>query len=301
MPPNLRASFLRLRAALSRDNRAVWDAAARTPYERAYLVSMLHRASETGKVDALAALLERFSRRRPRAAMHELMDAIFFRGGDSLDTPGWDARYHPTLLERAAALEGSDSELLMDAHRATGALWTGWEGYGAVPSVRVALETGRMDCCMASTLIGNLYRNAGGTGSRLIRCSAGTSAHTVAAAEVGEGAGRRVLVVDGLDRAQQAPLLWPEDFVRGRPWPDGYPDATPPFFAFELYGRGLDNFIWLEGLIVAGRNAGLTIRADVPYLPGRDRRGRPDPDTATAGRGWGRTVANPASGSPTVR
>jgi len=38
---------------------------------------------------------------------------------------------------------------------------------------------------------------------------------------------------------------------------------------FELYVRGLDNYVWAEGYIIRGPNAGTLVTACVPYLPNR--------------------------------
>jgi hypothetical protein len=36
--------------------------------------------------------------------------------------------------------------------------------------------------------------------------------------------------------------------------------------------RGLDNYVWAEGYIVRGPNAGTLARAPVPYLPQREKK-----------------------------
>ena len=70
---------------------------------------------------------------------------------------------------------------------------------------------------------------------------------------------RRVTTVDGLFKPGQRESTWPEEFFTSR-------SST---YAVELNGRGIDNYVWLEGYIVRGPNAGTLMRAAVPYLPGR--------------------------------
>ena len=52
--------------------------------------------------------------------------------------------------------------------------------------------------------------------------------------------------------------MLPANFV-----PNLTPTPTP--YAVELYVRGLDNYLWAEGYIVRGPNAGTLTTARIPY------------------------------------
>lgn len=268
VPPNLRSAFARLRNALSPANQQVWDRAAHSPFLRSYLANMLYRAQRVGTVDALAIVLQRFCRIVPQADPSALMDAIFYRGDVGASTL-WDDRYQPYLLAAASALGGTDEQVLLGAQHFTRAVFGGWDNYGAAPTLRDALTQKRFDCLRATDMIGTLYRNAGRGGYYSVRWCAGVAGHTVAAAEVRRSGGPAIVMVDGLEKPQTATDLWPYAYTRGHAWPTGYPSIQADVYAAELYARGLDDYVWAEGYIIRGPNAGLLTRTFLPYLPNR--------------------------------
>jgi predicted DNA-binding protein (MmcQ/YjbR family) len=79
-----------------------------------------------------------------------------------------------------------------------------------------------------------------------------------------------VLLVDGLCAPSQQAELWPDAYFRGHAWPPGL-ESSPPPFAVELYSRGLDTYVWAEGYIIRGPNAGTLMRAAIPYSQHRDQ------------------------------
>jgi len=268
LPPNLRNPFARLRNALSPANQPVWDKAAHSPFDRSYLANMLYRAQRVGTVDALAIVLERFCRIAPQANPSALMDAIFYRGDVGAGTL-WDDRYQPYLLAAAGALGGTDEQVLLGAQHFTRAVFGGWDNYGAAPTLRDALIQKRFDCLRATDMVGALYRNAGRGGYYSVRWCAGVAGHTVGAAEVRRSGGTAIVMVDGLEKPQTTTDLWPYAYARGHAWPTGYPGIQADVYAVELYARGLDDYVWAEGYILRGPNAGLLTRTFLPYLPNR--------------------------------
>ena len=58
-------------------------------------------------------------------------------------------------------------------------------------------------------------------------------------------------------------------------WPDEYLTGHDDLYAVELFGRGLDTCVFLEGCILSGPRAGKRFGAEVPYLP------QPQGDSAT--------------------
>ena len=288
MPPNLRAAFVALRGRLSPENQRTWDAAAHTPFERSYLANMLYRTM-LAKVDTdVAVVLDRFNARRPQAALPELMAAIFYRGGEPVGSGAWDERYDSRLMKEAAGLTGTDEQVLLRAQQFVNRLFGGKENYLPTDSLPQALDAGKLDCLMATDMVGSLYRNAGRTGLYSIRWCAGMAGHTVAAAEVLRGGTPAIVIVDGLEEPEKATGLWPAAYFMGHAWPEGYPGPKPLVYAVELYARGIDNYVWLEGYIVRGPSAGTLMHAPIPYLPehtkadlARSREGPPAPTVLT--------------------
>jgi len=77
-------------------------------------------------------------------------------------------------------------------------------------------------------------------------------------------------IIDGLVSGLTKTEPWPDAYFNGHEWPEGLQDSAPPY-AVELYGRGLDTYVWLEGYIIRDNNAGLLVKAAAPYLPGREK------------------------------
>ena len=269
MPPHLRGVFARLRTTLSPANQGVWDEAAHTPFRRSFMANMLYRASRVGAIERLALVLKRFNRVTPEGKPAAMMDVLFYRGGDLGAGIIWNDRFHPHLMSAASTLGGTDEQVLLGAQHFTRAVFGDWEHYGKVTTLGEALLQKRLDCIRATDMVGTLYRNAGRAGYYTIRWSAGVTGHTVAAAEVPRSGGPAIAIVDGLDKPQTAAELWPYAYLSGQKWPAGYTGIKAPVHAVELFTRGLDDYVWVEGYVVRGPDAGTLIRASVPYLPNR--------------------------------
>ncbi len=274
VPPHLRGPFIELRSRLSPANRRVWDQAAHTPFERSYLVNMLESAGLSRALDPMGTVLERFSARTPQATVPELMDVIFYRGGD-LNGGAYDRadRYDPRLMAAAGRLDDDPARALLAAGRFTQGVFGGWHNYEKVDTLRECLDRRKLVCTRATDMIGSLYRNAGHTGFVSVRWCGGKRAHSVAAARV-VGDGRpAVVLVDGLQTRSPVLGVWPDAYLHGALWPEGIVGETPDVYTTELYVRGLDNYLWAEGYVIRGPHAGTLARTAVPYLPDRQRRG----------------------------
>ena len=269
MPPHLRSAFIGLRSHLSPAAREMWDLAARSPFDASYLANTLYRTHSAGALDQLAVVLKRYDQAHPKPTQHGLMDVIFYQGGDPEGGQDWAERFESRLMAAAATLGGSDEQVLLGAQHFTRALIGTADHYAAAPSLREALDANQFDCINATNLIGCLYRNAGRAGFYNIRWSAGTAGHSVAAAEVARTGAHAIVIVDGLDDAQTATELWPHAYLDNHRWPPGYRGPKPDIYAVELYTRGLDNYVWVEGYIRHGPSAGMLVRTSVPYLPNR--------------------------------
>src|SRR5262249_41150514 len=113
-------------------------------------------------------------------------------------------------------------------------------------------------------MIGALFRNSGRAPFGHVWWSAGTASHSVAAYLSREGDQTKTLLADGLNPPSQ-PEVWPQAYFNGHDWPRGMENNAPPYCA-ELYVRGLDNYVWAEGYIIRGPNAGTLVKAGIPYL-----------------------------------
>jgi len=259
LPPDLREAFLELRSHLSPANRKTWDRAAAMPFERGFMANMIFRAQASQVVDRLGMVLERFDSLHPQATVAEMMDVLPYRAGLGMAGYEWADRYDARLIDAAANLAATDPhEALRAARRFQYGVYGGDKYQGMVLSLRKALDTGRMDCIRATDMIAATYRNAGWPGFRLIRFCRGTSGHSVAAAESGNGGRTRTEIVDGLFAPGKAEGTWPDEYFTRD-------DGT---WAVELFARGLDSQVYLGAYILRGPQAGTLVRARVPYLPG---------------------------------
>ncbi len=271
MPPDLRYTFAALRETLRRPTRAVLDRAARTPLERSYLANMLWQARIAKYTGALAEVLRRYDRRAgDGGTVGELMDVLFYRGGEPNGGYIRGERYDPRLMRWSSGITGTPTEALQAATDRTRGFFRSWDRYRSLTSLEESLDAGRLDCVTATDMIGALLRNAGCTGVYSVRWTCGTMAHSVAGLDVTADGPPRVAVVDGLAPVGSDLESWPRFFFRSEPWPEGWPHERPPAYAVELYARGLDNYLWCEGYVVRGPHAGTLVRASVPYL--RERR-----------------------------
>jgi len=269
MPASSRATFVRLRAHLTPVGQAVWDQAAHTPYEHSYLANMLFRIDQANSIEPVGEVLRRYEQTNARLDVSGMMDVLFYRGGDPDGGDELGDRFAPRLMQAAAAFGGTDRQVFLGSQHFTRALFEDWHHYGKADNLRQVLEERRMDCIAATDLIGALYRNAGRSGFYNIRLSAGAAAHSLAAARIVENGTPTVVVVDGLDEAQFTARVWPDAFFAGYAWPAGYTGTKAPVHAAELYGRGLDSYIWVAGYILRGPSAGKFQSLTIPYLAPR--------------------------------
>jgi len=78
-----------------------------------------------------------------------------------------------------------------------------------------------------------------------------------------------IATADGLGPPQASARFWPDAFFGGWQWPEWWRGPQYDMYTAELYARGLDNYVWVEGYVIRGPNAGTLVRASVPYLPNR--------------------------------
>jgi hypothetical protein len=202
--------------------------------------------------------------------MSSLMSVLFYRGGDFSGGADWDDRFDARLMEAAGKLTGDNEQAIVQAREMTNRLFGKWENYDNNPSLESALNTGKMDCNRATDMIGSLLRNSGRVGFYNVRWCAGTAAHTVAGVVIGEGDAREILLADGLDFNAKPGEKWPQAYVNGHAWPAGAPfKGFPPPYAMELHARGIDSYVWAEGYVIRGPNAGAYLKAGIPYMPNR--------------------------------
>jgi hypothetical protein len=264
IPSRLRRCFVKIEEALSPANRRAWEEAARTPYERTFLLGMLYRTMATETTDEMRDMLRVFDVVHPRATVAELMSVLMYRG-HSFGGVEWDDRYQPKLLKAGAAIgtAETDKKALLAAHTWTYNFYRSPERYGATFTLRQALTQEKLDCVRATDMIGAIFRDAGRTRFGHVRWCAETTAHSVAA-YLGVDNGRpKTLLVDGLVPGGRLEV-WPECYYHGHAWPAGIENNPSPY-AVELYVRGLDNYVWAEGYIVRGPNAGWLTTAAIPY------------------------------------
>ena len=274
--PELRPTFVRLRDCLQPGSRAAWDEAAGAPFHHAYLANVLFHVMHNDGEAAVASVLHRYEAIADRVTAEGLMDVVFHRGGDPNGGEVWSDRYHAHLMAAAATLAGTNRQVLLAAQHFTRAAFGGWEHYGKAKTLGLALKEGHFDCINATDMIGALYRNAGRTGFYNILLAGGGGCHAMAAARVDDNGRPAIVAVDGLDTAQLSAARWPDAFFQdGIGWPAGYPRTRYPIRTAELYGRGLETYLWLEGYILRGLHAGHFQVAAVPYLPEHPR---PDPE-----------------------
>lgn len=311
VPPDLRKDFASLRSCLSPANRKSWDRAASSPFDRSYLVNILHRMSTAKVIDSLGTVLRRFDKLYPRAETADLMDVMFYRG-EMCGGMVWGDRFDPRLLRAAGHMKGDKQQVLRRAHSLTHTVLGRWEDYqGHIWTLGEALDLQKLDCVRGTDMIGSLYRNAGRSGFYSVHLSCGLASHSMGAAETGTDGVRVMSITDSLTK-QMGPSVWPSAYFHGVTWPKGYPGPRAPVFTAELYVRGLDNYVLAEAYIVRGRHAGQLVHFEVPYLPGREHADAervfggpyppmPDPGTVTVVTGaapGGTTRAAPGNHRP---
>ncbi len=263
--PGVRACFVKLQGALTGDNQKIWEQAAHTPYEHSYLINMLFHAWNADVADDMFAVLKKFDAAHPHATMGEMLGVLMYRG-DAFAGMEWADRFQPNLRQAADSIPAneSDEDAFLMAARWTNQFYRSGAQYAATYTLHDALEQKKLDCVRATDMIGAIYRNAGRPKFGNVRICAGTYAHSVAAfLDRTDDDKSRTQLADGLDPKQQ-PQLWPQCYFSGQAWPKGLENPAKPYSA-ELYVRGLDNYIWVEGYIIRGPNAGTYITSRVPY------------------------------------
>jgi hypothetical protein len=268
--PRLRPWFLKLQSALSPENQKTWEEAARTPFEHSYLINILFRTWKADTIDDLSGALRKFDAVYPHATVQELMSVLMYRG-HSYGGLEWDDRYQDQLREAADKIPASatDIEAIQSATRWTHALFKGPENYAPTFTLGESLERRKLDCVRATDMIGAIYRNAGRVRFGNVRWCAETTGHSVAAYMGIVNNKRRTLVIDGL--TPDAPVeTWPDCYFHGHAWPPGLQDNSTPY-AVELYVRGIDCYVWAEGYVVRGPNAGQFTTVNIPYIPLRQK------------------------------
>ena len=270
MPPQLRAAFLSLRSRLSSANRALWDRAAASPFERSYLANMLFRAASCGSLEQMGLVLQRFEQCHAAATMAELMDVLFYRSGLHSSGFPWSDRYDRRIMDAASQVTAQRELAALRAHRLANSLLNGWENYvGGFVNLTQALDAGKFDCVRGTDLVGALYRDAGLGEYFVVRLNCGTVGHSVGAIPIERDGRRHLLILDCLDSSPPSEL-WPYAYFQGLAWPTGYPGNQGMLFSAELYARGLDGCLFAEGYVVRGEHAGQWVRAALPYLPGAE-------------------------------
>jgi hypothetical protein len=268
MPPAERQLFVNLEASLSPDNRKSWEQAAHTSYEHTYFANMLERISEAGAEEALRTCLMRFDAQNPHATVTELMGTLMYRG-HSFAGLEWADRFQPSLMDAAKQLTGDDLTAFLSAAQLTNHFYHGYSNYGMTLTLRDAMAQGKLDCVRATDMIGTMFRDSGRTKFGHVRWCAETAGHSVAAYLGAENQMPKTWLVDGLNPSASLEL-WPDAYFGGHAWPAGMENNPTPY-CMELYVRGLDNYVWAEGYIVRGPNAGQLTKTTIPYLPLRQR------------------------------
>jgi hypothetical protein len=268
MPPAERQAFVDLESALSTQNRKSWEQAAHTPYEHTYFANMLDRIIAGGAEEALRTCLKRFDEQNPHATVTELMGTLMYRG-HSFAGLEWADRFQPSLMDASKQLTGDDTTAFLAAAQLTNHFYHGYSNYGMTLTLRDAMTQGKLDCVRATDMIGTMFRDSGRTKFGHVRWCAETAGHSVAAYLGAENHAPKTFVVDGLNPSANLEV-WPEAYFKGHAWPAGMENNPTPY-CMELYVRGLDNYVWAEGYIVRGPNAGQLTKAAIPYLPLREQ------------------------------
>jgi hypothetical protein len=266
--PTLREPFLKLTAALSEHGRKLLIDAVRQPFDHTYVMNMLFRAVKSNTVAELVEAVARFDRLNPQATTAQLMGNLMYRG-HSFAGIEWADRYQPELIEAAKQMTGTDEEVLLQACKWTNQFYNEHAIYGPTFTLRDSLVNNKLDCIRATDMIGAIFRNSGRTRFGHVRCCTESYAHSVAAYLSVEGNHPKTFVADGLNPKDKIET-YPDAYFHGHEWPPGMEDNPTPY-SVELYARGLDNYIWAEGYVIRGPNAGTHSSAAIPYLRYREK------------------------------
>ncbi len=160
-----------------------------------------------------------------------------------------------------------EGRAFLAAQRWTHAFYQTPDNYGRTLTLREALQQKKLDCVRATDMIGAIFRDAGRTRFGHVRWCAETTGHSLAACLGVENDKPKVLLTDGLMPDSRLEV-WPDCYYHGHAWPPGL-EKNPSPYAVELHVRGLDSYVWAEGYIARGPNAGWLSTFAIPYSPHR--------------------------------
>lgn len=263
VPPLLRPTFLALIEALGQANRATLVRAMRTPYESSFLINSMFRSKHAGTVADQCEVLRRLDRITPQASLERLMGVFVYRGHcfAGLD---WSDRYTDVL--HAVPLTGpktSDAEAFRAACIEARDAFAARSSYGPTLTLRQSLETGVVDCVRATDMVLSRYRNDGRSGVGHVRWHSAGGGHSLPVLFDAMEGGRPMLV-DVLAGDLQ-PDVWPDAYGAGATWPEVLGEQLP-VQSVEFYVRGIDGYVWAQGLCIEGPAAGRLLSANVPYV-----------------------------------
>ena len=216
-------------------------------------------------MDQLAVVLGRFNNLNPRASLSDLMGVLMYRG-HSFAGLEWSDRFLPDLMDPAVA--GDDEQAFLGARTYTHSFYSGFDHYGPSLTLRDAMQEKKLNCVRALRHDRLPLPQQRSAGFGHVRWCSGTMAHSVAALTVERDGKPRTILADGL--TEDSAEIWPDAYFQGHTWPAGLQNNPSPYAA-ELYAHSLDNYIWAEGYIVCGEDAGTLVKAAVPYLPYEDK------------------------------
>lgn len=265
VPPLLRPTFLAYLGALGEPNRATLVRATRTPYEASFLFNAMFRAKHAGTVGKQCEVLHRFDRNKPQASVDRLMGVFVYRGHFFAGFD-WSDRYAKALHgEPLTEPTAGDAEAFQAACTAVRDAFSSRSSYGPTLTLRQSLESGVIDCVRATDMVLTRYRNDGRSGVGHVRWLTGGAGHSVPVLFDAKEGGRPMLIDPLL--ADPQPEVWPDAYVAGATWPDVLA-GQPPLQGVEFYVRGIDCYVWAQGLCLEGPDAGRLVSATVPYLTG---------------------------------
>lgn len=285
LPPTERGLFLRINEAIAGKTRDLWNEAPGTPYERSFLANMLWRAQAAEFSDGLLHAVQAYEKQHGRNPdLAGLMDVLPYRAGAFFAGMEWGDRYDPDILKASANINRPGEQGMQQAYAEAS---KGYSDYtGMVLTIRAARETGRADCIRITDIMAALFRNAGQPGFRSVRMSRGVIM-TGGRPNPMSGRGHTIAgITSGSLTGGREPLLTYDGLIKGGArtvYPAGYLDDQT--YTTEIYGRGIDSYVWMAGVIGAGENKGRFMTAVVPYLPD----GQEETDTTVGGAGGGRS------------
>lgn len=262
VPPLLRPTFLACLDALGEANRATLVRAMRTPYESSFLINSMFRTKHAGTVADQCEVLRRLDRITPQASLERLMGVFVYRGHFFAGFD-WSDRYADALhAEPLTAPTASDAEAFRAACLEARDAFASRSAYGPTLTLRQSLESGVVDCVRATDMALSRYRNDGRSGVGHVRWLSAGGGHSLPVL-LGAKEGGRPTILDPL-KIDPQPEVWPDAYVAGATWPEVLGDQ-PPVQAVELYVRGIDSYVWAQGMCIEGPAAGRFVSAEVPY------------------------------------